>query len=80
MTDDGSGAAVEFVRRLTGENSPPSKVAYATEGGQFQQAGFPTIICGPGSIEQAHQPDEWIAIEQMEAGAHFMSRLASELA
>ena len=69
-----------FVRRLTGENSPPSKVVYAAEGGQFQQAGFPTIICGPGSIEQAHQPDEWIAIEQLKAGARFMERLVEELA
>lgn len=80
MTHAGSEDAVAFVRKLTGENSPPSKVAYAAEGGQFQQAGFPTLICGPGSIEQAHQPDEWIAISQMEEGARFMERLAGELA
>jgi acetylornithine deacetylase len=80
LTDEGSADAVAFVRRLTGENSDPAKVAYATEGGQFQQAGFPTLICGPGSIEQAHQPDEWIAIEQFEAGARFMERLVAELA
>ncbi|WP_379549977.1 acetylornithine deacetylase [Qipengyuania sp. DGS5-3] len=79
MTDAGSEDAVAFVRRLTGENSPPSNVAYATEGGQFQQAGFPTLICGPGSIEQAHQPDEWIALDQLEAGTRFMARLAEEL-
>ncbi len=72
--------AVNFMRRLTGENSEPSNVSYATEGGQFQQAGFPTIVCGPGSIEQAHQPDEWIAIDQLEAGGRFMERLAQELA
>lgn len=80
MTSAGSEDAVAFVRRLTGENSPPSNVSYATEGGQFQQAGFPTLICGPGSIEQAHQPDEWIALDQLEAGANFMARLAEELA
>ncbi len=80
MTAAGSEQAVEFVRRLTGENSDPSKVSYATEGGQFQAAGFPTLICGPGSIEQAHQPDEWIALEQLELGARFMERLAQELA
>lgn len=80
MTADGSEQAIAFVRRLTGENSPPSNVSYATEGGQFQQGGFPTIICGPGSIEQAHQPDEWIALEQLEAGTRFMVRLAEELA
>ena len=77
---DGSEDAVAFVRGLTGENAPASKVSYATEGGQFQQAGFTTIVCGPGSIEQAHQPNEWIAIEQLEAGTRFMARLADQLA
>ena len=79
MTPLGSEDAVAFVRRLTGEKAAPVQVAYAAEGGQFQQAGFPTVICGPGSIEQAHQPDEWIALAQLEAGARFMDRLASEL-
>ena len=79
MTPLGSEDAVAFVRRLTGENAAPVQVAYAAEGGQFQQAGFPTVICGPGSIEQAHQPDEWIALAQLEAGVRFMDRLASEL-
>ncbi|MBX7526507.1 acetylornithine deacetylase [Qipengyuania vesicularis] len=80
MVAHGSEDAVAFVRTLTGENAPPSQVAYAAEGGQFQQAGFPTVICGPGSIEQAHQPDEWIAISQFEEGARFMERLAEALA
>ena len=79
MTAQGSEDAVAFVRALTGENAAPSQVAYAAEGGQFQQAGFPTLICGPGSIEQAHQPDEWIAIEQFEKGARFMERLSDTL-
>jgi acetylornithine deacetylase len=79
LGDNGSEDAIGFVRRLTGENSPPAKVAYAAEAGQFQQGGFPTVICGPGSIEQAHQPDEWIAIEQLEKGCRFMDRLAQEL-
>ncbi|MBX7531944.1 acetylornithine deacetylase [Qipengyuania sp. 1XM1-15A] len=80
MTHEGSDDAVAFVRKLTGENTAPSQVAYGAEGGQFQRAGFPTLICGPGSIEQAHQPDEWIAISQFEEGARFMERLARELA
>ena len=80
MTPQGSEEAVAFVRALTGENAAPAAVSYATEGGQFQQAGFPTLICGPGSIEQAHQPDEWIALSQMEEGARFMARLAEALA
>jgi acetylornithine deacetylase len=48
---------------------------YAAEAGQFQQAGFSTVICGPGSIDQAHQPDEFIEISQMERGSAFMVRL-----
>ncbi len=71
--------AEDFVRGLTGDNNPAGVVAYAAEAGQFQQAGFPTVICGPGSIEQAHQPDEFIAIDQMRQGAAFMERLATNL-
>lgn len=80
MTPAGSEDAIAFVRALTGENSAPGQVAFAAEGGQFQQAGFPTVICGPGSIEQAHQPDEWIALDQLRQGAMFMARLADRLA
>ncbi|MEL6875656.1 MAG: acetylornithine deacetylase [Pseudomonadota bacterium] len=71
--------AEAFVRRLTGDNSSAGAVAYAAEAGQFQQAGFPTVICGPGSIEQAHQPDEFISLDQIARGAAFMARLAEEL-
>ena len=71
--------AEDFVRSLTGDNAPAGAVAYAAEAGQFQQAGFPTVICGPGSIEQAHQPDEYILVDQMRQGAAFMQRLASKM-
>ncbi len=50
-------------------------VSYATEGGQYQLAGMPAVVCGPGSIEQAHQPNEWIALEQVAAGEDFTRRL-----
>lgn len=75
-----SDEAVCFVRKLTGDNGPATNVPYAAEAGQFQRAGFSAIVCGPGSIEQAHQPGEWIAIEQLERGARFMANLARELA
>ena len=68
------------MRRLTGDNGPAGAVSYAAEAGQFQQAGFPTVICGPGSIEQAHQPDEYLEADQFRAGVTFMERLAKELA
>jgi acetylornithine deacetylase len=69
------GAAESFARRLAGDNGPPRAVAFATEAGQFQRAGFSTVLCGPGSIEQAHQPDEYVEVAQMERGAAFMRRL-----
>ena len=75
MVDRQEGAAEAFARRLAGDNGPPRVVAFAAEAGQFQQAGFSTVICGPGSIDQAHQPDEYVEISQMQRGAQFMRRL-----
>ncbi len=54
-------------------------VSYATEAGRFQGAGIPTVVCGPGSIDQAHQPDEYIDEAQVAAGIAFMRALAAEL-
>jgi acetylornithine deacetylase len=73
------GAAERLARRLAGDNGPPRVVSYAAEAGQFQAAGFSTVICGPGSIEQAHQPDEYVEVSQIERGAAFMLRLAEML-
>jgi len=75
FTPEAEGAAEAFARRMTGDNGPPRVVAYAAEAGQFQRAGFSTVICGPGSIDQAHQPDEFVEIAQMQRGAQFMRRL-----
>ncbi|MEP3768072.1 MAG: acetylornithine deacetylase, partial [Marinomonas sp.] len=80
MTHAGSEEAEAFIRKLTGDNSPAGVVSYAAEAGQFQQAGFATVICGPGSIEQAHQPNEYVSVEQFARGADFMARLVEELA
>lgn len=66
--------AVVLAKQLSGQND--TEVApYAAESGQFQQAGFSVAMCGPGSIDQAHQPDEFISIAQLEAGTEFMRRL-----
>lgn len=54
-------------------------VAYATEAGLFQQAGLACVVCGPGSIEQAHQPDEYISGAQLSAGQEFLRALIAEL-
>ncbi len=75
LAPEEGGPAEAFARRLAGDNGPPRVVAFAAEAGQFQQAGFSTVICGPGSIDQAHQPDEFVELSQMERGAAFMARL-----
>jgi acetylornithine deacetylase len=69
------GAAEAFARRLAGDNGPARVVSYGAEAGQFQQAGLSTVLCGPGSIEQAHQPDEYLELSQLERGHDFMRRL-----
>jgi acetylornithine deacetylase len=55
-------------------------VSFATEGGRFQEAGIPTVVCGPGSIDQAHQPDEYITLDALAAGEAFLKRLAAHCA
>ncbi|MES2895816.1 MAG: acetylornithine deacetylase [Pseudomonadota bacterium] len=75
MSVEKDGAAEAFARRLAGDNGPPRVVPYAAEAGQFQQAGYSTVICGPGSIDQAHQANEYVERSQMERGAAFMARL-----
>ncbi|TCP62427.1 acetylornithine deacetylase [Rhodovulum bhavnagarense] len=71
--------AEALARRLTGDNAL-HVVSYATEAGQFQQAGFSTVICGPGDIAQAHQPNEYISLDQFRQGETFMNRLLAHLA
>src|ERR1700733_1708819 len=71
-------ALATVVKHVVGSNSA-GKVAYGTEGGFFQNAGIPTIICGPGDIAQAHQPDEWIAESELAACDSFIRRLADRL-
>jgi acetylornithine deacetylase len=80
LAPEPDGAAEAFARRLAGDNGPPRVVSYAAEAGQFQQAGYSVVICGPGSIDQAHQPDEYVEVTQMERGAAFMGRLLEALA
>ncbi|MES1156871.1 MAG: acetylornithine deacetylase [Alphaproteobacteria bacterium] len=71
-------AAEMLCRALTGDNGVHA-ASYAAEAGLFQRAGMPTVLCGPGSILQAHQPDEWIEIAQIEEGAAFMRKLIAQL-
>ena len=54
-------------------------VSFATEAGHFQAAGLPTIVCGPGSIDQAHKADEFVDEAQLAACLGFLERLAEDL-
>ncbi len=73
------GSQAESLALKLARSNHTISVPFASEAGQFQAAGAPTVVVGPGSIDQAHQPDEYIEIEQMEAGIAFMRRLAAEL-
>ncbi|NKC11062.1 MAG: acetylornithine deacetylase [Gammaproteobacteria bacterium] len=68
------GRAEQLAKGLAGQNAT-EVVSYGTEGGQFQDAGFSAVLCGPGSIDQAHQPNEFIELTQVDACIGFMQRL-----
>ncbi|MEM9147722.1 MAG: acetylornithine deacetylase [Pseudomonadota bacterium] len=76
---DDRAVAEHLARSLTGDNGE-HVVAYGTEAGQFQDAGYSAVICGPGSIEQAHQADEFIEKSQLAEGRRFISRVIERLA
>jgi len=70
-------AASTFALRLARSNRTVA-VSYATEAGHFQLAGLPTVVCGPGSIDQAHKPDEYLSTDQLAECLAFLGRLAKE--
>ncbi|WP_170404385.1 acetylornithine deacetylase [Ruegeria arenilitoris] len=78
LVPETDGEAETLVRALTGDNAT-HVVSYGTEAGQFQEAGYSAVICGPGDIAQAHQPNEYITIAQFNAGHDFMQRLVYKL-
>ena len=67
-------AITGLVRALTA-NRETHKVAYGTEAGLFQRAGIPSVICGPGNIEQAHKPNEFVTLEQIALCETFIQKL-----
>jgi len=71
-------AAETMALRLTRSNRTVA-VSFATESGHFQAAGLPTVVCGPGSIDQAHKPDEYVEESQLSACLAFLDSLAGEL-
>ena len=78
LAPNANNPAADLAKAITGHNST-EVVAYAAEAGQFQEAGFSTVICGPGSIDQAHQPNEFISLDQVALGAEFIRKLIVRL-
>mgnify|MGYP006276816821 FL=1 len=72
------GSALALAQRLTGVNGH-DVVAFGTDAGCFQRAGLPTVVLGPGHIDQAHKPDEYIAVGELERGLAVLDRLLDEL-
>lgn len=71
--------AERLALRLAGRNRTIT-VPFATEAGRFRDGGVPTIVCGPGSIDQAHQPNEYITLDELAAGEVFLRRLLAHCA
>jgi acetylornithine deacetylase len=67
-------AITALVRALTADRET-RKVAYATEAGLFHAMGIPTVVCGPGHIDQAHKPDEYVALDQFASCEKFLRQL-----
>ncbi|TDR89897.1 acetylornithine deacetylase [Enterovirga rhinocerotis] len=79
LAPDPGSTAERLVLDLVGANATTT-VPFGTEAGHFQAAGIPTIVCGPGSIDQAHQADEYIALDALADGEAFLGRLIARMA
>lgn len=71
-------AITQLVRALTADDAR-RKVAYGTEAGLFANAGIPSVVCGPGDIQQAHKPNEFVALDQIAACENFLRKLVRGL-
>ncbi len=76
---DEASPAVALAREITGANDVGA-VAYGTEAGHFQRAGIPAVICGPGSIDQAHKADEFVALSELATCENFLRKVIARAA
>ncbi|KWR76938.1 MULTISPECIES: acetylornithine deacetylase [Pseudomonas] len=74
LATDPQSEVAQLLARLSGSDEF-STVAFGTEGGLFDQAGIPTVVCGPGSMDQGHKPDEFVSEEQLAACDGMLGRL-----
>lgn len=75
LATDSDAEIVQAARAAAGDNAPPGMVAFGCEGGLFEEAGIPTVVCGPGDINQAHKPNEFVALDQIAQCEAFLRRL-----
>ncbi|HSB48480.1 MAG TPA: acetylornithine deacetylase [Burkholderiales bacterium] len=79
MLDTGPEAEVVALAQELAGDRDFGKVSFATEGSQFQRAGIPTVVCGPGSIAQAHKPNEYVTLDRIARCDDFLRRLAERM-
>lgn len=77
MQTDADSQLVCDMQKLAGDREPAGYVGFGTEAGLFHKAGIPTVVCGPGSIAQAHRPDEFITLRQLARCEAFLRRLTN---
>jgi len=79
MLDTGPEAEIVLLAQELAGDAEIRKVSFATEGSQFQRAGIPTVVCGPGSIAQAHKPNEYVTLDQIARCEAFLRRLMTHV-
>jgi acetylornithine deacetylase len=77
--DDQDGGEIVAMGKACGGNDTCGKVSFGTEAALFHHAGMPAVICGPGHIAQAHQPNEWVTLDQLAQCEAFMRRLSERI-
>jgi len=77
--DDDGESQIADIGRACNESHDMHKVSFGAEAALFHNAGMPAVICGPGHIQQAHQPNEWVSLEQLARCEAFMRRLAEHV-
>jgi acetylornithine deacetylase len=78
LAGDEDAEVTQAAKAASGGNAT-GKVAFGTEAGLFEASGIPTVICGPGDIDQAHKPDEFVALAQIAQCEQFLRRLVERL-
>ena len=79
MLDTGAESEIVALAQELSGNHDIAKVSFGTEGSQFQRAGIPTVVCGPGSVAQAHKPNEYVTLDQIAKCDAFLRRLMQRI-